>query len=114
MNRGRFKVGHRAKPIDVPFIERLRELGYNSRNLPQILGVSKAHWLLIFQEPNRMTGTQYIILSHLLCIPLATVINTLFKTPPQSPHYLTEDYSTNYHVQKIKEELGPKLSKNRS
>lgn len=101
----RFKAGHRAKFDDVPFIKALRDKGYNRANLPAILGVNKDRYTLLFQEPERMTGRQYIIISQLLCIPLTEVINTLFRTPPQSPHYLTEDYSSSYHVKKIKEEL---------
>lgn len=105
MNKGRFKAGHRAKFKDVPFIQPLRDKGYSYNNLPAILGTSKANYVLLFQEPWRMTGRQYIIISQLLCIPLAEVINTLFRTPAKSPHYLTEDYNTNIHVKTIKADL---------
>jgi len=101
----RFQIGHNAKYQSVPFVRELKELGYDRTNLPKILRVNKDKLTTLLQEPTRLTGEQYIILSHLLCIPLTEVINKLFNTPKQSPHYLKEDYSTNYHVQKIKADL---------
>ena len=111
---GRFQIGHNSKYQNVPFVRELKERGYDRTNLPKILRVNKDKLTTLLQEPTRLTGEQYIILSHLLCIPLSEVINTLFRTPPQSPHYLKEDYSTNHHVEKIKAELATKLSKDQS
>lgn len=109
-----FRQGQKEDINNLPFIRALRERGYNWKNLPQILGTSPTNYLKLFEQPDKMTGKQYIILSQLLLIPLPEVINTLFRTPPQSPHYLKGDYSTNSHVEKIKAELATKLSKDQS
>jgi len=101
----RIPSGYKMKFLELPFIEQLKDLGYTYKNLPSILGTSRDNYIKLFQEPTRFTLKQLMILSYLLSKPLPEIMNTLFKTPVQSPHYLKEDYSTNYHVQKIKADL---------
>lgn len=105
MSKGRFQPGHKAKYFNLPFISELRTLGYDYKNLPKILGVSHLHYIRLFQEPERMTGKQYIIISQLLSIPLKDVINTLLRQPAKSPHFLTEDYNQNHHIKAIRNDL---------
>lgn len=98
-------AGYKMKFTDVPFISELKARGYDYKNLPAILETSPKNYIKLFQEPERFTYRQFIILSHLLLKPIPEIINTLIKTPIESPHYLREDYNAHHHVKQIKAEL---------